>query len=148
VQVALYGLGKTAKCGIRNQAFKARRGLSKRERLFNPVERNEKRERAATDKTNKGQNKGYGKVWQKKGVYTMINLEKNMQGQPQIAKQIMEHLPGKTAKQIRDKRREPSYKAQVEQYKRTQGESTNLEPLESICSSSDSEVEIRPVSTR
>jgi len=77
----------------------------------------------------------------------MIHLEKSLQGLPQIAKQ-MEHLLGKTAKQIRDKRREPSYKALVEQYKLTQGQSGNLEPLESICSSSDSGVEICPVSTR
>jgi hypothetical protein len=46
----------------------------------------------------------------------MIRLEKSLQGHPQIAKQMTEHLPGKTAKQIRDKRREPSYKAMVEQY--------------------------------
>ena len=57
----------------------------------------------------------YDKVWQKE-VDTMIHLEKFLQGHPQFAKQMIEHLPGKTAKQIRDKRREPSYKALVEQY--------------------------------
>jgi len=142
------GEGKTAICGLCNQAFKTQRGLSQHERLIHPVERNEKRERAATGKTSRGPSKGYGKVWQKEEVDTMIHLEKTLQGHLQIAKQMMEHLPGKTAKQIRDKRREASYKALVEKYKLAQGQLTNQEPLDSICSSSDSEVEIRPVSTR
>jgi len=34
----------------------------------------------------------------------MVRLEKTIKGHPQIAKQMTEHLPGKTAKQIRDKR--------------------------------------------
>ena len=59
---------------------------------------------------------------------------------------MTEHLPGKTAKQIRDKGREPSYKAMVEQY--TAGCSTATEPQESICSSSESEAETGPVPTR
>jgi hypothetical protein len=142
------GKGKTVICGLCNQAFKTQRGLSQHERLVHPVERNEKREKAVTDKRGRGASKGYGKVWQKDEVDTMIHLEKTLQGHPQIAKQMMEHLPGKTAKQIRDKRREPSYKALVETYKLAQGQPANQEPPESICSSSDSEVEIRPVTTR
>ena len=59
------GEGKTAICGICSQAFKTQRGLSQHERLINPVEHSEKRERTATDKTGQGPNKGYGKVWQK-----------------------------------------------------------------------------------
>ena len=55
-------------------------------------------------------------MWQKEEVYTMIHLLLFLQGHPQIAKQMMEHLPGQTAKEIRDKRREPSYKALVEKY--------------------------------
>ena len=46
----------------------------------------------------------------------MIRLETVYKGHPQIAKQMMAHLPGKTAKQIRDKRKEPSYKALVEEH--------------------------------
>lgn len=61
-------------------------------------------------------NKAYGKIWLKEEIETMISLEKSLQGHPRIAKQMMEHLPGKTAKQIRDKRREPSYKTRVEEY--------------------------------
>ena len=78
----------------------------------------------------------------------MMHLLLFLQGHPQIAKQMMEHFPCKPAKEIRDNRREPSYKALVEQYQLTEGQSTNLEALESIYSSFDSEVEIRPVSTR
>jgi len=76
----------------------------------------------------------------------MIRLEKSLQGYPQIAKQMTEHLPGKTAKQIRDKRREPSYKAIVEQY--IAQRSTATEPQESICSISESAAESGPVPTR
>jgi hypothetical protein len=54
------------------------------------------------------QTKGYGKVWSKEEVDIMIRLENSLQGYPQIAKQMMEHLPGITAKQIRDKRKETS----------------------------------------
>jgi hypothetical protein len=76
----------------------------------------------------------------------MIQLQKNLQGQPRIAKQVMEHLPGKTAKQIRDNRKEPSYKAHFERH--TTWCSTTPDPLESRRSSSDSEIEIRPVPRR
>ena len=53
---------------------------------------------------------------QKEEMDTKILLEKSLLGHPKFAKQMMEHLPGKTAKQIRDQRSEPSYKALVEQY--------------------------------
>jgi hypothetical protein len=59
---------------------------------------------------------------------------------------MMEHLPGKTAKQIRDKRKDPSYKALMEGH--TTGCSVIAELLEYIGSSSDSETEIRAVPTR
>jgi hypothetical protein len=60
--------------------------------------------------------------------------------------QMMEHLPDKSLKQIRDKRREPTFKALVEQYKANQGDSATQE-LHDICPSSDSETESRPVPT-
>ena len=135
--------GKTVICGLCRQAFKTQRGLSQHERLIHPVERNAKREMAETGKSGRGLSKGYGKVWQKEEVETMLRLEKSLKGHPQIAKQMMEHLPGKTAKQIRDKRKEASYKALVEHCPPT----PRPEPLESICSSSDSEPEIRIVPT-
>jgi len=142
------GEAKTAICGICKEGFKTQRGLSQHERLIHPAVRNEKREKAATCGASRRTNKGYGKVWQKEEVDTMIRLEKSLQGHPQIAKQMMEHLPGKTAKQIRDKRKQPSYKALTEQYYSTSGYPKTVGPLESICSSSDSEAEIRPVTTK
>ena len=90
-------------------------------------------------------------VWQgvaEKDVDIMIRLQKSLQGHLQIAKQMLKHIPGKTAKQIRDKRKEPSHKALVEQHASTHLRPTTPEPHESICSSSDSEIEARPVYTR
>jgi len=83
---------------------------------IHPVERSEKREKSETDKKSRGSNKGYGKVWQKEEEDKMMHLLLFLQGHPQIAKQMMEHFPCMPAKEIRDKRREPSYKALVEQY--------------------------------
>jgi len=130
-------------CGICKQGFKTQRGLSQHERLVHPAARNEKREQAATSRGSHKTNKGYGKVWRKDEVDTMLRLEKTLQGHPHIAKQMMEHLPGKTAKQIRDKRKEPSYKALTEQYY-----SETEKPRESTRTSSDSEEEIRPVTRK
>ena len=45
------------------------------------------------------------------------------QGHPQIAKQMTEHLPAKTFKQIRYKRNDPSSKALVDLYTKTKGPS-------------------------
>jgi len=58
-----------------------------------------------TDRPSQKPNKGYGKVWQKEELDTMIRLEKVLRGHPNIAMQMKEHLPSKTLKQIRDKRR-------------------------------------------
>jgi hypothetical protein len=124
-------------------AFKTQRGLSQHERLVHPKERNDKRMRAAMDKPNRKPGKGYGKTWLKSEVDTMARLEQTLQGHPQIAKQMMAHLPGKTAKQIRDKRREPSYKALVDRYHAGPEPSATQEPDECICPSSSSESETR-----
>ena len=78
----------------------------------------------------------------------MIRLEGSLRGHPQIAKQMMEHLPVKTFKQIRDKRNNPSYKALVGLYTKTNGPTEIPEPLKSICSSSDREPDIRAATKR
>jgi len=129
------------------KAFRSPRGLSTHERLMHPAERNEKRAKAMNNRQTRGPNKGYGKVWLKEEVDIMIRLQKSLQGHLQIAKQMMKHLPGKMAKQIRDKGKEPSYKALVEQYASTHESPSTLEH-ESICSNSDRETEARPVYTR
>jgi hypothetical protein len=56
---------------------------------------------------------------------------------------MMVHLPGKTAKQIRDKRREPSYRALVDRYQAGAEPSATQEPDDCICLSSESESETR-----
>ena len=90
--------------------------------------------------------KGTAKWHKEEVVDIMIHLERSLKGHTQIAKQKMEHLLVKRAKQIRDKRREPSYKALVEQYDPAPGATRG--PLESTCSISDSETEICPVTTK
>ena len=113
-----------------------------------PAERNEQRAKATTNTQTREPNKGYGKLWLKEEVDIMIRLEKSLKGHLQIAKQMMKHLPGKTAKQIRDKRKGPSYKALVGQHASTHESPATPEQHESICSSSDNETEARPVYTR
>ena len=140
--------GKNEICDICKKAFGSRRGLSTHEMLMHPTQRNEKRAKSATNRQTRGPDKGYGKLWLKEEVDITIRLEKSLQGHLQMAKQMMKHLPGKTAKQIRDKRKEPSYKALVEQHASTHVSPVTPEPHESICSSSDSEPEVRPVYTR
>jgi hypothetical protein len=136
---------KTVICGLCNQAFKTQRGLSQHECLIHPVERNEKRERAAKNRQSRGPNKECGKVWVKEELDTMIRLEKSLEGHPHIAMQMKEHLPEKSLKQIRDKLREPTFKVLVVQYKATHGNSATPELNDTICLSSDSETEPRPV---
>ena len=106
---------------------------------MHPAERNNKRAKAATNRQTRGPNKGYSKVWLKEEVDIMIRCEKSQQDHLQIAKQMIKHLPGKTSKQIRDKRKEPSYKALVEQHASTHESPATPEPHDSIFSSSDSE---------
>jgi hypothetical protein len=83
---------KTVIYGLCRQAFRTQRGLSQHERLIHPEKRNANREMAETGKTGRGLSKGYGKVWQKDEVNTMLRLEKTLKGHPQIAKKMMEFL--------------------------------------------------------
>jgi len=46
----------------------------------------------------------------------MLQLEFRFRGNPKIAKEIEAYFPGKTAKQIRDQRKESSYKTLFETY--------------------------------
>ena len=50
--------GKSVICQICKRAFGSQRGLSTHERLMHPLERNEKREKAASNKQNRGPNIG------------------------------------------------------------------------------------------
>ena len=126
--------GKNEFCGICKKDFGSQRGTSTHEPLMYPAERNKKREKPATNRQTRGPNKGNGKVWLKEEVDIMIRLEKSLQGDLRLAKQKMEHLPGKTAKQIRDKRKEPSYKVVVEQQDSTNERTATPGTLERMCS--------------
>ena len=46
----------------------------------------------------------------------MMQLELQLKGHPRIAKEMTAHFPGKTEKQIRDKRKEAQYKTLVQAY--------------------------------
>lgn len=88
------GRAKNAICGICKRAFKMQRSLDTNglSTLWNRM----KSEEAKENIPSRGQNK----VWQKE-VNNMIPSVKSVQGHPQIAEHIMDHVPGKTAKQIR-----------------------------------------------
>jgi hypothetical protein len=101
------------------------------------LERNEKRE-GCNKQIKPKTDQRVRKVWLK------TISSRNPYKAAHTAKQMKEHLPVKTAKEIRQKREEPSYKAQVQQLASNEEHSATPEPLESICSSSESETEIRP----
>jgi hypothetical protein len=115
---------------------------------MHPVERNAKREKAVARRQDRGPNKGCGKVWVKEELDIMIRLEKSLEDHPHIAMQMKDHLPEKSLKQIRDKRRQPTFKTLVTQYKATQRNSATPEPNDTICPDSDSETESRLGYTR
>jgi hypothetical protein len=104
-------------CSECHRVFMTQRGLSQHERLVHPNIRNEKRAQAATGKAGPTLKKAYGKVWQEDEIAKMVSLEYSLLGHPRMAQQMAAHLPGKTTKQIRDKRREPNYKALVASHK-------------------------------
>ena len=83
----------------------------------------------------------------KEGVETMIRLGKSLHEHPRIAKQMTGHLPGQAVKQIRDKRREPPYKALVEVYMTSQGHSVTPKPPENMSSDTESDTAIQMEST-
>ena len=72
-----------------------------------PSLRNTKREEAAKTVPQRPTAKGYGKVWSEADIDLMLQLEIQMRGHPRITKQMEPHFPGKTGKQIRDKRKAP-----------------------------------------
>jgi hypothetical protein len=109
------------------------------------VMRNERRPRQADQV--KGRIKDVAKCGGRKS-WTLIQLEKSLETHPHIAMKMMEHLPNKSLKQIRDEHREPTFKALVKQHKVTKGHSATSELHDIICPSSDSETESCLVPTR
>jgi hypothetical protein len=105
-------------CDLCSKKFKTVSGLSQHKRKAHSARRNEKRAAAAQPSTTHSKAKGYGKTWTKSEIDLMIELEAQFAEHPQAAKQMETHLPGKTAKQIRDKRRETTYRRLLEEHRR------------------------------
>ena len=78
-------------------------------------------------------------MWQKEEVDSTIRLEKSLQGHPQTAKPMVEHLLGRRAKQISDT---------GSRHTKSWTNSTTPQPLESIRSSSENKSELRTITTR
>jgi hypothetical protein len=88
-------------------------------------------------------------VWRQEEVEIMIHIESSLLvGHQHLAKLIMVHLPDKTFKQIKEKRKEQLYMARLEQYKASRNQLTEPEQLEIIASSSESEPDFCPTTTR
>jgi len=90
--------------------FQTQRRLYQHERVTHPSHRNEKRKPTGQQDAQPTTAKGYGKVWAKAEIDLMLQLELRFKGHPMIAKEMVSHFPGKTLKQIRDKRREAAYR--------------------------------------
>jgi hypothetical protein len=132
------GEGKNTICGICKQVFNTQRGVSQHERLVHLYSgtKNEKKLR----RTGRIEDRTRGMAVFSKDVKIMIRLEKTLQRHPRIAQQMKQHPPGNEAKQIRDKRREPSYQVLVA-YNEPLVHATATEPPESTRSGSDKETD-------
>jgi len=88
--------------------------LSQHERVVHLTRRNEKRKEAAQPSQPRPAAKGYGKIWSKEDIDRALQLEQQFKWQTRIAKEMTDRFPGKTAKQIRDKRKEAHTKHTAE----------------------------------
>jgi uncharacterized C2H2 Zn-finger protein len=93
-------------CGKR---FKSRIGLSQHQRHEHPLIRNEARK----EKENRPQPKGFGHTWMREEIELMHKLEVRLLGERNVVKKMCEYLPNKTNKQIRDKRKEKTYREEI-----------------------------------
>jgi hypothetical protein len=88
-----------------------KRGLSQHERHQHAKVRNEKRIASAASGSARPRPGGFGQVWTKEEIDLMLRLELDLQQERNIASKMCPFFPGKTNKQIRDKRAETTYKA-------------------------------------
>jgi hypothetical protein len=139
---------KSEQCNICEMAFSTKSGLSQHERIRHPAERNEKRAKLESKQQTTRPRKGFGKVWTKEEIEAMALIESSQGDTHDIVQQIAKQLPNKTIKQIRDKRREPSYKSRLKQPSSNAIQATNVEEVEIIAPSSDSEPERSPPTGR
>ena len=99
------------KCEVCGKTYKTKRGLSQHERHQHAEVRNEKRTAVAGGGVTRPRPTCYGQVWSKEEIDLMLRLEVELQHERNIASKMCPHLPGKTNKQVRDKRAEATYKA-------------------------------------
>jgi hypothetical protein len=105
----------TLKCEVCGKSYLTKRGLSQHERHQHAATRNEKRAAGTGKGAARPKPKGYGQVWSKEEIDLMSRLEIDLTGGRNIASKMCQHLPGKSYKQIRDKRAEATYKRMNEE---------------------------------
>lgn len=127
------------RCDICGAYYKSKMGLSQHERTAHPDVRNKKR--AGTSNADQRERRVRQGGFTKEEVDLMLTLERRFHGHPYVAKMMEEHLD-RTAKQLRDKRALPSYKALREKYLRDNppDESSSSEDSNPAESSDDSEI--------
>jgi hypothetical protein len=103
------------KCQNCGKSFLTKSGLSQHERHQHPLIRNEKWATEASGNKTRPKPMGYEQVWSKEEVKLMLRLETDLRNERNIAQQMCQYLPGKTNKQIRDKRAETTYKRKREE---------------------------------
>jgi hypothetical protein len=59
--------------------------------------------------------RGFGQIWSKDKIELMLQLEKSLEGEKFIAKEMSKYLANKTNKQIRDKRAEKTYRKRLQE---------------------------------
>jgi hypothetical protein len=76
--------------------------------------RNEKLAAGAEKGAARPKPKDYGQVWSKEEIDLMLRLETELLGERNISSKMCQHLPGKSNKQMRDKRAEATYRTMKE----------------------------------
>jgi hypothetical protein len=118
------------KCETCGKGFKTMRGVSQHESHEHPLVRNENRRAEAAQCSEHRKPKGCGQLWTKEEIDRMLELETLLQGERFIAKKMCEFLPTKSKKQIRDKRAEAKYRAQMKD--RLQSQKNTMETTEGV----------------
>ena len=102
-------VGGQVTCNECGQSYRTERGLAQHERFAHPVTRNERR--AATAAPRPREPRRGTTVFTASDIERMLDLEVQLFGTGRIAQKMCEYLPGKTNKQIRDRRCVERYKA-------------------------------------
>lgn len=99
-------------CRTCGKVFKTKSGVSQHERHEHPEVRNAAR---AGGQANTAHAPRKGKIWTEEEEALMLELEIRFSGERNVASCMQEFFPGKTGKQIRDKRALASYKKKKEE---------------------------------